>query len=261
MIDDGRRRRAIEGLMPYIERARSFTGWDFSSMRVTPLGPPPPWDYEALARAEAGRASRVLDVGTGGGEVLSRVAAGCSARVVATEEWHVNAPIARDRLRPLGVDVVRARVDKGEIPFAAAAFDLVLSRHEAILPEDVDRVLRPGGLFLTQQVAKENLEELREFFPRMTVWPDHFTGYQAAFRRMGYSVDARTHGRKVAYATLGEVVFLLLVAPWEIDGFDPIAEIDDLLRLEDAHASPEGIALTEARYLIVAHKPVSAMSV
>lgn len=255
MIDDDRRRRALAGPQSYMERARSFSGWDFSSMRVTPLGPEPPWDYEALARAKAGRASRVLDVGTGGGGVLSRVVAGCAATVVATEEWHVNAPVARNRLRPLGVDIVRARVDKGEIPFTAAAFDLVLSRHEAILPEDIDRVLRPGGLFLTQQVAKENFEELREFFPRMTVWSDHYTGYQAAFRRMGYSVDARTHARNVAYATLGDVAFQLLVAPWEIDGFDPIAEIDDLLRLEDARPCPQGIALTEARYLIAARKP------
>lgn len=255
MTDDALRRHAIEELAPYIERARTFTGWDFSAMRVTPLGPEPPWDYEAIARAEAGRASRVLDVGTGGGEVLSRVMAGIRARVVATEQWHVNAPIARDCLRPLAIDVVCARVDYGEIPFADAAFDLVLSRHEAILPEDIDRVLRPGGLFLTQQVAKENLEELREFFPRKTRWPDHYTQYQSAFRRMGYRVDAQTHARKIAYAALGEVVFLLLAAPWEIEGFDPVAEIDDLLQLEEAHACPDGIALTEARYLIVARKP------
>jgi len=255
MIDAARRRRAIDELAPYIERAHSFAGWNFSSMRVTPLGPEPPWDYEALAREGAGRASRVLDVGTGGGEVLSRIVAGCAGRVVATEEWHVNAPIARDRLRPFRVDIVRARVDKGEIPFACAAFDLVLSRHEAILPADIDRVLRPGALFLTQQVAKENLEELREFFPRKTRWPDHYSEYQAAFRGMGYHVEARTHAREVAYATLGEIAFLLLIAPWEIEGFDPVAEIDSLLRLEDAHARPEGIALTEARYLIAARKP------
>lgn len=250
-----RRARAIADLQPYIERARRFTGWDFSEMRQTPLGPSPPWDYEALAREHAASASAVADLGTGGGEVFSRIIAGIRARLVATEEWHVNAPIARDRLRPFRVDVVRARVDKSEIPFADASFDLVLSRHEGILPSDIDRVLRPGGLFLTQQVAEGDLEELREFFPRMTVWPEHFHAYQDAFRSYGYEVSGQEHHRKVAYETLGDVVFLLMVAPWEISDFDPVAEVDALLALEDAHGVAQGIVLTEARYLTTARKP------
>ena len=97
MADEQRRRRALAELRPYIERARRFSGWDFSELKVRDLEPRPPWDYEALAREYAGRAARVLDLGTGGGEVLSRIAAGLPGRFAATEEWHVNAPVARAR--------------------------------------------------------------------------------------------------------------------------------------------------------------------
>ena len=150
MADAERRRRALEELRPSIERAKRFSGWDFSALQARHLEPGPPWDYEALARGYASRAERVLDLGTGGGEVLSRTAAGLPARFSATEEWHVNAPVARDRLAPLGIDLLRC--SSLCLPFREGTFDLVLSRHEALDPGEAARVLRPGGRVVTQQV-------------------------------------------------------------------------------------------------------------
>lgn len=255
--------RTLLELQPYIERARTFSGWSLpGSGRIDA---PPPWDYEAIARDHASRASRVLDLGTGGGEVLSRIAEGVATRFVATEEWHVNAPVARDRLAPLGVPVVRAQSEqqrdelvrerKGPLPFRDGVFDLVLSRHEGIMPAEIDRLLRPGGLFLTQQVARGQWEELRAFFPRMTVWPDHFSGYRREFEAMGYAVTGEEHRWRVAYAGLGDLVYTLLVCSWEIPGFDPVAEIEPLLAMEDATRTDAGIVLMLSRYLITARKP------
>jgi len=255
--------RTLLELRPYIERARTFSGWSLpGSGRIDA---PPPWDYDAIARDHASRASRVLDLGTGGGEVLSRIAEGVATRFVATEEWHVNAPVARDRLAPLGVPVVRAQSEqqrdelvrerKGPLPFRDGAFDLVLSRHEGVMPAEIDRLLRPGGLFLTQQVARGQWEELRAFFPRMTVWPDHFSGYRREFEEMGYTVTGEEHRWRVAYAGLGDLVYTLLVCSWEIPGFDPVAEIESLLAVEDATRSDAGIVLTLSRYLMTARKP------
>jgi hypothetical protein len=48
---------------------------------------------------------------------------------------------------------------------------------------------------------------------------------------------------------------MLMVAPWEIPGFDPEAEIDALLALEDAHGTDQGIVLTLSRYVMTARKP------
>ena len=252
MADEQRRRRALAELQPYIERARRFSGWDFSELKVRDLDPRPPWDYEALARDYAGRAERVLDIGTGGGEVLSRIAAGLPGRFAATEEWHVNAPVARDRLQPLGIDLLHSASLR--LPFRDEAFDLVLDRHEELDPTDVARLLRPGGQVLTQQVGHEHLSELRRFFPRMTDFGDHYVAYSQGFEKAGLSVHGRKHSWKVAYATLGDLVFLLLVAPWTIPDFDPEREIDALLAVEDAYRSDQGIVLEEHRYLMVAER-------
>ncbi|MBI2941787.1 MAG: hypothetical protein HYY04_15255 [Chloroflexi bacterium] len=71
-----RRSETLARLRPAIERARTFSGWDLSAVRVRPLGPGPPWDYDALAREQVRRAHAVLDMGTGGGERLAQIVGG-----------------------------------------------------------------------------------------------------------------------------------------------------------------------------------------
>jgi SAM-dependent methyltransferase len=254
MTADDRRSRILAQLQPYIERARAFSGWNFADVNIRHLGPPIPWDYEALARDRARSASHVLDLGTDGGEVLARVVPGIAARIVATEEWHVNAPIAAKRLRPFGTSVLRA--DSLRLPLRAASFDLVTDRHEALDPAEAARVLAPGGTIITQQCGPDDWPELRRFFSRKTRFEDHFAGYQHGFAAAGLTVEtARWHEEPVAFSDLGDVVYMLLVAPWCIPNFDPAADIAPLLALEDALRTSDGIVLTEHRYLIVAHKP------
>jgi len=248
-----RRARTLAALQPYIERARSFSGWSFADVNFRYLDPPAPWEYEALAREYARRARSVVDLGTGGGEVLSRIISGIDALVVATEEWHVNAPIAAHRLRPLGAQVVRA--ESLRLPFAGESFDLVLDRHEALAPADVARVTARGGTVITQQCGPDDWPELRRFVEKVK-FDDHFAAYQQGFDDAGLAVtDARWHERRVAFAELGDLVYMILVAPWSFPRFDPAADIAALLALEDALTSPDGIVVTEVRYLIVAHKP------
>ena len=248
-----RRQRAIDELRPYIERARGFSGWTFEDVRIRRLGPPLPWDYEAIAREQAAGATSMVDLGTGGGERLAGIIDGVRGRVVATEEWEVNAPVARDRLRPLGGQVVRA--DSLRLPFAGAAFDLVLDRHEALDPAEVARVLRPGGRVVTQQCGPHDWPELSRYLP-MVEFPDHYRAYQEGFGAAGLVVEeARWHEERVAFETLGDLVYMLLLMPWSLPAFDPVAQIDALLGIEEELGTDDGIVVTEVRYLIQARKP------
>ena len=249
-------RGEIERLRPYLERARSFSGWDFSELKVRQLGPPLPWDYEQLVREHAVGSRSVLDMGTGGGEVLSRLREGLPGRVVATEEWAVNAPIAYRRLRPLGVDVVRCR--SLQLPFAAVAFDLVINRHEELEPAEVARVLRAGGRIVTQQVDRNNSRELRSHVPRMTDFGDQFAEYSRGFTEAGLAVTvARQHDQRAAFRSLGDFVYMLGVAPWIIPEFTLERDGEALLALEAECLTEDGLVLTESRFVIVAEKPSS----
>lgn len=251
---DDQRQRALARLRPHAERATAFSGSHFAEADVRPLGPALPWSYEALVRDRArGRAS-VLDMGTGGGERLSDLRPSLPANVVATEEWKTNVPVASRRLAPLGVRIVRC--SSLRLPFAAAAFDLVLNRHEELDPREVARVLRPGGCVITQQIGRNEWCELREFLPRMANAGELQQTYRRGFEAAGLAVTESAHcDSRVAFGTLGDVVYMLLVSPWTIPDLSLERDLDALLALEDACARDEGLVLTESRFLLVATKP------
>ncbi len=135
-------------------------------MEEAPTG----WSYAELVRARLAGASAVLDMGTGGGELLARLAP-LPPRTVATEAYTPNVAIARARLAPLGVEVVPVAAapdgsdqqpgeGRGSLPFPDACFPLVLNRHESYNPVEVKRILQGGGSFITQQVGAAHYQEL-----------------------------------------------------------------------------------------------------
>jgi ubiquinone/menaquinone biosynthesis C-methylase UbiE len=230
--------------------ARDFSGWDLSVLDIANLGEPIPWDYEALARDELVRAGSAVDLGTGGGEVLLRIAKGASKRVTAAEQWRPNARLAYSRLKQANIDLVWCEAEAMRMPFRDGAFELVLDRHEALTPSEVDRVLAPGGVVLTQQVTPDTWPELKRYFDRATHFPDHFNGYREEFKAMGYAVEQQKHEFTVAFATLAELVKMLTVAPWYVPEFDVERDIEALRALEHDLDGPAGIELIEGRYLL-----------
>lgn len=104
-----------------------------------------------LARQQLAGAARVLDVGTGEGQV-ARLAAVAGARAVVGVDptW---AQLSEARARAGGPAYVRA--EAACLPFGAGAFDAVVAclvfEHIAAAEQaiaEVARVLAPGGLFL-----------------------------------------------------------------------------------------------------------------
>lgn len=90
-----------------------FAGWDFSYLDGRRTEVALPWDYGARVRAAISDANSLLDMGTGGGEVLAALAP-LPPSAYATEAYPPNIPVARERLGPLGVTVVDTRGGRGE---------------------------------------------------------------------------------------------------------------------------------------------------
>lgn len=236
-------------------RARAVTGWELSFLGMRELDGPVPWDYEALAQEELARGGRAVDLGTGGGEVLLRATAGAPGAVIATEQWGPNARLAHGRLAPAGIPLVWCEAEGTRLPFRDAAFELVLDRHEALTPSEVDRVLAAGGVLLTQQVTSRSMHELRRYIPRATVFPDHDSEYPAAFTVLGYDVRFQRHDFRVAFPSLSSLVQFLVVAPWTVPDFSVERDIEALRAIERELGTPEGILFSDGRYLLRAGKP------
>jgi SAM-dependent methyltransferase len=127
-------------------------------MKETPL----PWDYSAIVKKHMRGIKRMLDMGTGGGEFLISLAP-LPRETYATEGYEPNVRIAEKNLKQLGVKVISGYKDDS-LPLESNFFDLVINRHEFYEPGEVNRILKPGGYFITQQVKGNCDDTIIKFF-------------------------------------------------------------------------------------------------
>jgi SAM-dependent methyltransferase len=172
-------------------------------------------------RMAAARAA--LDIETGGGEVLATVARP-PGLLVATESWPPAVAAGRDRLHPLGAHLV-AVADAPTLPFVTGAFDLVVSRHPVVvLWDEIARVLKPGGTYLSQQIGADTNRELREFL----MGPQPVNQSRSPERTRTAAEDAglevlglRSCALRVEFFDVGAVVHFLRKVHWTVPGFTP----------------------------------------
>src|SRR5689334_19294589 len=108
---------------------RPFVGFDFSYFADKWVNEQPPWSYEAMVREHMSKATAVLDIGTGGGEKLGQFKDCFPPKIVATEGYPPNLALARERLGPLGVQVIEFEDSlESVLPLADHSFDLVINR-------------------------------------------------------------------------------------------------------------------------------------
>jgi hypothetical protein len=79
----------------------------------------------------------------------------------------------------------------------------------------------------------------------------------AASTRADSKSPGEQHDYRVAYASLGDMVFMLLITPWTIADFDVERDLETLLALEADHTTEDGLIMTWSRFLIVAEKPTA----
>ncbi|MCK6076634.1 class I SAM-dependent methyltransferase [Paenibacillus silvae] len=205
------------------EASQPFLGWDFGY--ITGSGRLQsgvlPWSYGTIARRHIQNAKRLLDMGTGGGELLCNLAP-LPAYSCATEGYLPNIAVAQERLQPLGVKVFPV-TDDAQLPFADGKFDLVINRHESYDPREVRRVLAQGGVFLTQQVGWSDGREIND---RLGVpMPTEYAGWELDFA-VQQLLDYGFHIRKQMEAApvqriydIGALVYYLKTIPWQVPDF------------------------------------------
>lgn len=239
-------------------------GWDFSHVDGRMTNDLPPWDFAASCRAALTGTEHVLDMGTGGGEQLLSLRDALPADTVATEGWAPNLPVARAALEPLGIAVVDWGHDETDpalqpMPFADERFDVVLNRHESYDPVEIARVLRPGGLLLTQQVGGDELGELRALLGHRPQAPEvTYAAFRHAAARAGLVVE---HGAEFVgryrFPQVADLIAYLQRVPWDVpEDFAVAAYADQLLRLhDDGPARGRPVSLTCKRFWLRARKP------
>ncbi len=167
--------------------------------------------------------------------------------------------IARDRLKPLGVDVIRTYAEDntvepqtGALPFRTESMDMVIDRHESFVASEVYRVLRRGGIFLTQQAVSANYPELNEFLgaPKTEVVWDLQAARQQISEAGLYVTAGREARLESRFRDAGAVVFYLLAVPWQLEGFTVSGYLDKLKELHRLLIRNGGLRVTARRFYV-----------
>lgn len=238
------------------ERAFAMEGWDFSRIDRRWSVPEPPWDYRHLVNAYLKDSHMLLDMGTGGGEVLLTLVHPYQNTCV-TEAYVPNLELCKARLSPLGITVAQT-FDDDLLPFEDEIFDVVINRHESFLLPEVNRVLKPGGYFITQQVGGCNGVDLAQrfipgFYPHN---PNHNIGYYTdALKGLGFRIIAADELVYDKYFfDIGAVIFYAKACPWEVPGFSVKGNFEQLLECQREIDESGRLKATGHRFVIIAHK-------
>ncbi len=232
-------------------------GWDFSWFDGRATEERPPWGYARLLSEHIAEARAVLDVQTGGGEVLAEAVRCSQPLLAATESWPPNLALARRALAPMH-GIVVAAADEAALPFRDESFDLVVSRHPTVVvwPE-IARVLVPGGVYFSQQIGPGSNRELTDFMmgpqpvgtgrsPQVVVAAAALAGLEV--------VDVREQALRVEFFDVAAVVHFLRKVLWTVPDFTVAGYAGPLARMHE-HIQATGSFVSHAqRFLIEARK-------
>ena len=235
---------------------QDFSGWDFSYIDERWRTSPTSWDYRQRILGRVSQAASLLDMGTGGGEFLASLVP-LPVDTCATECYPPNVPIARERLEPLGVQVIEPKNEE-DLPFEDARFDLVINRHESFSASQVYRVLKPGGLFITQQVGGRDNIRLNALLGAGVALDYSDWGLESAVQELeaaGFQVVEQCEEfPETVLSDIGAVVYYLRAIPWQITDFGVDAYRSELRALHNLIQETGELHISSHRFHIEARR-------
>ena len=239
------------------ERIAHIKGWDFShiadrSCEHTDF----PWDYPQVIRRYLTPDKKLLDVDTGGGEFL-RSLGHPYENTAATEGYAPNVALCQGELTPLGIDFRPGSVAEG-LPFSDGSFDVIINRHGDLNPSEFYRLLKPGGLFITQQVGAENDREFVQLLCGDVALPfpeQYLSIAEEKFRQAGFTIlEGQEAYRPYDFYDVGALVWFARIIQWEFPDFSVDTHLDRLLAAQALLEQEGRLRCHTHRFFLVAQK-------
>ena len=239
------------------QEAAHIHGWDFSHINgrfeeENDL----PWDYKQIVLSYLKEDMELLDIDTGGGEFLLSLNHPYH-NMSATEGYPPNVLLCERTLLPLGIDF-KEMSQYDSMPFDDNSFDIIINRHGNYNVEELYRVIKPNGLFITQQVGSDNDKELiRLLCPdAVKLFQNANLNYQLKlFQNEGFSITLGEEAyRPIKFYDVGALVWFARIIEWEFQGFSVEKNFDQLIEAQRILEQNGSIKGTIHRYLIVAKK-------
>lgn len=231
----------------------SFGGWDFSYLDNRWEEEKLPWDYKAILKKYLKPDYQLLDMGTGGGEFLLSLNHPYGKTSV-TEAWEPNVKLCEEKLSPLGI-CVRQVYEDTELPFEDNTFDMIINRHESYNVKEVKRILKPNGIFITQQVGGKNNEILskRVIKDFISQYPNVNLNYALEeIERNSFEILYKDeYFPCLRFYDVGAIVYFAKIIEWEFPCFSVDRCFDELCNMHEELKKKPYIESYEHRFIIV----------
>lgn len=239
------------------EESKSITGWDFSYLDGRWDEESLPWDYKKIILEYLKPNHKLLDIGTGGGEfLLSLNHPYCNTTI--TEGYLPNYQLCVNKLRPLGIRILNYVGDEILNDINDNQFDIVINRHESYNEEELYRILKPNGIFITQQVGAYNNRDLATFFDENHIDSFPELTLDRALNRLKINNFNIIYGDEyfpiLKFYDLGAIAYFAKIIQWEFINFNVKDNIDKFLILQKQLKQKGFISSKEHRFIIVAQK-------
>jgi SAM-dependent methyltransferase len=222
-------------------------GWDFSRMNV--LREPVPWEYADTVARYVRSSDEVLDIGTGGGERFSRMAA-LFSRGLGVD---IDPEMIRLARRTSAAANVQFRVCSARLEDVTASFPVIINRHCELDLAAIAVHLKPGGYFVTQQVGERNMACVRSALGQPAGDPPVSVG---AIRGSGLRpVAFCEYDVEYVVGDIDSLVFWLNALDMlhaDLDGQAALASATTLNKILLGNVDDRGFVTNEHRYLAVA---------
>lgn len=248
-----------EELLIYLqsEEAKSFSGWDFSYLDGRWESEDLPWDYKTLIKQYLKSDYNLLDMGTGGGEFLLSLNHPYEKTTII-EGYLPNFRICENKLKPLGIKIYNYAGDEKLLLINDNEFDIVINRHESYDETEVYRILKPGGMFITQQVGAYNNKNLAAFFDETHIDQFPEMTLDKSIKRLIDNkftiIYSDEYYPTLKFHDLGAIAYFARIISWEFLNFNVKDNIDKFLILQDELNTTGYISSKEHRFIIVAKK-------
>lgn len=239
------------------EEIAHIQGWDFSHIHgkydeENDL----PWNYKKIVKQYLNNDFNLLDYDTGGGEFLLSLNHPFD-RTSATEGFKPNVQLCQEKLLPLGIDFKECGTPS-KIPYEDETFDMIINRHGEFDAKELYRLLKKGGIFVTEQVGGDNERDLVEMvlpgikrpFPHLNLKEQRKVFEDAGFHIIG----AEEAYRPIRFYDVGAFVWFAHIIEWEFVGFSVDRCFQQLLNMQKIIEDEGEVVGTIHRYLIIAEK-------
>ena len=123
------------------------------------------WDMYEILKNATNEESRVLDLGTGGGEKVLKCFPDYLKEVIGIDFSKGMIETANENLKKSGKKNITFKfMNNLKLDFEDEYFDVVVARNTVINAKEIYRVLKPNGLLIVHGVDKYDCHELKKIF-------------------------------------------------------------------------------------------------